>query len=56
VEREERRKAQEAKKERYKSAAREKKTEQTPRNAADGGESLKKERVKSTVRKTDAPE
>lgn len=57
LEREERKKAQDVKKERYKSAAREKKPEPRERNAAaDGGESLRKERVKSAVRKTDAPE
>ena len=57
LEREERKKAQDVKKERFKSAAREKKPEPRERNvAADGGESLRKERVKSAVRKTDAPE
>ena len=58
MEREERKAAQEAKKERFKSAAREKKVEtrNTPRNTVDGGESLKKERVKSSTRKTDVPE
>lgn len=58
MEREERKKAQEAKKERFRSAAREKKpeTRNAPKNTADGGESLKKERVKSATRKTDVPE